>query len=901
MKKAVVALAVVCAAMLSYGSGVLDALMGSLNFATTYYWCGSAESNVLDKANWFLDQNRNQPANAIPGEGDTISACWNGNEVLSFDDDSIAMLTKVSLVSPRDGYTIIDISTNASVTAAIRNWGYSTVIKRGAGTLTLLATGSGSNNSSYLESWRVERGEVVFGPQITDDSTYWLGQLDVWEGARAWLYPGKATTRCSKGICGAGTIAKETTTGKTGKFYVDGNTTKPFSGYLTGNFNLYPCGKCYLTGVTNDFPCGIFYYGGTLGFVKYSGAAGSSLGAGSGRSQTYHNNFTILCLATEEDGPQTTSECSIWDWQAPTAGSGRIVHDAGAFGGVTYAAGTEWDSVFNGYKEIVLTGSNTAECVFRAQMIEKNDHTGRYYLTKRGTGTWTMGNKSANSTTVENRPILAGIGVENGTLKFESIAEAGANCSLGPGTACLGYAYKGPASGAPAEADYAIRLGSTNLAENGVFQYSGFADVLCMTRPIAVAGNGTLANGTDKVFRWYGAKALGALPEGGEKPAANALTLADNGSEKNTLTGLTEEPGAAPLKVVKTGSGRWTLDGELTFTGGVDVREGTLEIANCNYCNWFRFTFVESYYGMHPEFELAPDNWSRIYILLGELGLFDAEGNRVNLGLGKGANHLPDATRPALAEGMAAFGYAGNDHSTQKLVNSFDGDGSTGTYMNRGVVVTQTNEASWVSVVMHLPRRTPQVTSFDYQYYKSFNKAYAPCSPKRVKIEGSMDGLSWFTIKDATELPDATTTTKWLVSGQAFTGPDDVVTNGLPLNTAHAGPTVLPNGLSSVKVGPGARLDILGSPLKVSKLEIGADGMGTLANAILAEDGVIELADFPRDKRALDLPATFENCEGVERLADWTVRSGGRSGRISVIPTEEGLRFLRHGAVLLVR
>jgi autotransporter-associated beta strand protein len=47
---------------------------------------------------------------------------------------------------------------------------------------------------------------------------------------------------------------------------------------------------------------------------------------------------------------------------------------------------------------------------------------------------------------------------------------------------------------------------------------------------------------------------------------------------KITVSNITEEVNAAPLRIAKEGAGDWTLGGTLAFTGGIDVREGTLNV-----------------------------------------------------------------------------------------------------------------------------------------------------------------------------------------------------------------------------------------------------------------------------------------------------------------------------------
>jgi len=207
--------------------------------------------------------------------------------------------------------------------------------------------------------------------------------------------------------------------------------------------------------------------------------------------------------------------------------------------------------------------------------------TGYYYLTKRGSGVWRM-----SATSAANRKALVGIEVAEGTLRFNTLSEADTSCSIGVGNAnAYGYGYCGPVSSAPATVGYTVRLGSPDdLTKEGVLEFTGTGTGLCTTRPIAIVGRGRIknsaANAAGTTFyslRWENFRSVVPPEDASLVPALGTLTF-DGSKGSGWATNITEEAGAAPLRIAKEGTATWNLGGTLGFTGGIDVREGTLAV-----------------------------------------------------------------------------------------------------------------------------------------------------------------------------------------------------------------------------------------------------------------------------------------------------------------------------------
>ena len=551
--------------------------------ATTYYWFGSEADNPLDPGNYHVSESKNSAVlTVLPVAGDIVRVS-NGGYAIKFDDDSAAYLAMLENVAIRkDSSCVIDISTNVILnTHFFYSGGLGTVVKRGAGTLTLTATGDDDYDTSFI----VEEGDLVF-PQSGLTGDKYHGGLVVSNGCNVVLDGGLATAEFTLtmrgGISGDGDVAY-TNTSTVCTLYVGGTTKELFSGVLSGdNLKLKLYGDLMLANSANTFAYGggrlQSNADGTLGFRKFgakSAEATSSFGKLNDIIYLNGGSRTFLNLATEADGAQTGNRI-IRDYSGATT----TTFDGGAYGNFTF------NGQFQAYgaqmRELVLAGNHENACTYQGS-IAKNA-TSMCYLTKRGTGTWVLSSKTDDS----SREAIAGIGVESGTLRFMNLAEQGDACSLGkaPADYLFGYALKDTIANVANsnKVDYAIRLGNVrDLSEEGTLEYAADADGFCTTRKIAVTGRGRLKNsaiksGNHKALSWTGVKSVVPPEDASLVPELSTLTLDGVSTGKCTLTNITEDAGAAPLRIAKEGAGDWTLGGTLAFTGGIDVREGTLNV-----------------------------------------------------------------------------------------------------------------------------------------------------------------------------------------------------------------------------------------------------------------------------------------------------------------------------------
>ena len=358
--------------------------------AVTYYWYGSETDNPLDPGNYHVSASvKSEVLTELPLPGDTIEIVPNGGYSIRFDDDSVAYLASLETIHMRmDTRCVIDVSTNSTVNAALHygGSGYGTVVKRGAGRLTLTATGDYDYHTSFI----VEEGDLVF-PQsgLTSGKTYHHYGLAVSNSCNVVLDGGLATAAftlmMSGGISGDGDVAY-TNTSTVCTLYVGGTTKELFSGVLSGdNLQLWVYGSLMLANSANTFAYGggrlQSNADGTLGFRKFgekSAEATSSFGKLNNIIYLNDGSRTFLNLATEADGAQTGNRI-IRDYSDATT----TTFDGGAYGNFTF------NGQFQAYgaqmRELVLSGDHENACTYQGS-IAKNA-TSMCYLTKRGTGT----------------------------------------------------------------------------------------------------------------------------------------------------------------------------------------------------------------------------------------------------------------------------------------------------------------------------------------------------------------------------------------------------------------------------------------------------------------------------------------------------------------------------------
>ena len=837
-----------------------------------------------------------EEGSGIPSPGDTVVIT--SAVPVAVDDSSIAFVSSLGKIymPSSSGLLMVDISTNATLDCQVSGLedvskeliisDIGTVRKKGPGELYLSVGGtSGTLLSQYYVNWEIESGSLRMPTNsASTTSRLFFGAITVHKGATLFTAkPGR--TRITE-LWGEGMV---TNVADSSTYYLDVyglDRIRPceFGGTIGGGICMYSRGNINLTGTNNTYRGGTWtyyfnegLYRGTTGLRKI-GMSGepSSSGIG-GTLRTRESSGRFLYLG---DGETTDKE-----FQFDESTSCPCEVDAGAFGGVTFTG--KWGEWTDGgtakNSRLVLSGSNTAECVLANEFKARSSYTTR--ITKKGSGTWRLADHALR----KNTGVVA---VQDGTLKFDSIAEKGTVCSLGLST----MLYKDN-SGAAADAnkvDYALMVGGDS-SKTGTLEYAGLDRAFCTTRPLAVAGAGRLRAGKgsgELVF-----KGVFADADGGTLifDAANDATnrLADVADGKDGV-----------LSLAKEGAGVLALAGAQTWSGDLDVREGEL-LVDSHYGYW-RFTMKENAYACTNRYSttgVTSDSGEGKRIFgVSEFALFNADGVRQNSSMsitGEVAASVAAWNVPAtnLPPGYAAYENGSSlsyylNTGDGRLDNLFDGVlGSANTaalavYSEYGIPRLDKPETH-AKVVMRLAEGSDEIQYFDIGNSRKPGANYFGRCLTAYSLEASADGIFWEKVAEDNEAVIPATASSWYGDDNGHT--TLMVNRSVPLAN-----------IASVRVRSGAKLTANGPVAPIRKLVLDEVGAGTIDGFEFAEEGEIEIPELTADG-SFSIALSVENSASFANVTGWSVVSGGKVKRLSVVKTKNGLEFKTPGLKIIVR
>lgn len=651
-------------------------------------------------------------------------------------------------------------------------------------------------------------------------------------------------------------------------------------------------GEQYFTGTENRSQYNQVEGGGVLGGVDFGDVPNpgqSSLGTAELRFLRYG---TFRNIATE---PKTTGR--NFALQGMTDGIGFL--DAGDYGGWTVTS-TVFFARANGdsqqeywrMQRLGFKGDNTNESVFSGVIPMRTLGGTNYtmHITKDGTGTWKF---LENSASVPH----GAFSVKNGTLRFDTLAEMGQQCALGSAT-ILYEDYFGLRNQSKA-VDWAWKLGSENTC--GEMEYIGAKDAWTGGRAAVVdAGGGKLSSsGTGRLF--------GLL--GGVKPLGDAettLTIGGTSTGTNEIGRLTD--GSGKLSLVKEDVGTWTLDGGNDFSGKLQVKEGTLRVRDTTKYSWFRWTIRER--GKDP-------NSQKDGIYVRELGIYDADNKRINGGLRCWTNYVVTVTN-GLPPGKCVYlrsdvsdVKSGDTPSLLPIDGMFDDDTSicagvfgVRAWVNTGKLVRESDPATWIPTMMHLPYGANPAASFDVVRYhgSNYQRTFRVHS-----MEGSVDGLHWDLLTNVThtlnvDYPLSKDYGKegWAISRTVYSAGDAAVhAGGAKIAGRPANPIGALDKVSRVRVDAGATLEGETTAVSIKGLEIDETGAGTIRNCSFASSGVIDIVNHQRGFSG-DLGLVFESCEALENLNGWTLLLDGQPKSGWSVSISGGKLYLRGPGLLIM-
>lgn len=734
-----------------------------------------------------------------------------------------------------------------------------------------------------------DEGSTLYLPQAaTAANTF--APVNLGEGTRLFIQGGKNTT--INGLSGHGVVTNAFNTERILTIGVKGDTTLyEFAGRIDGKIGINSTGRLRLTGVESATSSRLVVLRnsdthngapvcGTLDIMRFgtSGDSCSSIGKPPA-SSTGSVDIRYSGWLTYFGVGETTDRYFAFRYLKDGARAYPNTLDAGPNGGVTFTGTFELAKESGYAARMVLTGSNTSECVLAGPFKDGGD--GTTHITKRGSGVW----RFADNASRNNRN---GFAVEEGTLRFDSIAEKGSVCSLGLATK-LQKPYQGTYT-ADNDEDYAYLLGGATT--NVVFEFTGSRYDGVTTRPIALKGKGgRLKSSSSSDCGGISFSGVSALEEG---DAVKTLYL----SGKNVAGQLGNvSDGKGRLGITKEDFGTWTLFGNQTFSGPLNVEAGKLIVARQRPYTWFKFIVR----GVTGE-----------VFYFNEIGLFDANGNRQNLGLkavydesltlGAYGNNKLDWHE--LGFGEATIGtksliyYYAQDNL--KMDCLFDGNVETCWRTAKTATSGIPNwDGNWVPIVMRLADGANEVSGCDVV-------SWSTQSITAFSLEGSCDGTTWVNLLEKRQGEfDYSKTKKWLSDLSAFPSADGkhIPAEGWRfVGHEPAAGSQLQN-VSAVNVAPGATLKAVGQ-VALNCLTIdAARGNGVVDGFDFAEEGTLQVVSGSAGLRQFTAPLLLANLpEGaLARLKKWKVAVNGVRTAASVSYADGVVTVTRPGGVIVLR
>lgn len=337
--------------------------------------------------------------------------------------------------------------------------------------------------------------------------------------------------------------------------------------------------------------------------------------------------------------------------------------------------------------------------------------------------------------------------------------------------------------------------------------------------------------------------------------AASATAAFKPVAEVETSVGSLSGSGTLEM----SGAGTLNVDGDNSgFTGRMDVKSGTVR-------------FVASHKGVKARYyrflARAIDlDGEHKYCQIGELSLYDALGNRINLGLTQ-----TDVTAVAqMAAGTCVSDkIGGRFYPNATLGKAFDGDKNTSA---EGWAECQSKwEHTWGHVYMRLAEDAPAVWAYD------FTTGPDPVNNWFFNViswsfESSDDGVNW-TVHHLVNETDG----KALVptaAGIGYGGEDGF---GIAVEAA-----TLPPASAVLSVASGAKL-VLPADSSVAQTKLVLDftqgNAGEIVNFRFAESGVLDLTCAEAKPKFVQqaLPITLTDAADVANFANWQVVINGKA------------------------
>ena len=171
--------------------------------------------------------------------------------------------------------------------------------------------------------------------------------------------------------------------------------------------------------------------------------------------------------------------------------------------------------------------------------------------------------------------------------------------------------------------------------------------------------------------------------------------------------------------------------------------------------------------------------------------------------------------------------------------------------------------------------------------------------PGAWTLEGSVDGIHWHELHRIDNALDRNCGmpvglySKRLYKTQSGTAALILCSTNSQQIVGHSTNAANPlSEVASVSVVSNSTLEVVGAALEVGGIVADITSGGTFRNLSFAENGTLDISD--KGSGVVELPISFENCTGVERIAGWSLSVAGEAttkrrisvsgGKVSIVP-----------------
>jgi hypothetical protein len=209
---------------------------------------------------------------------------------------------------------------------------------------------------------------------------------------------------------------------------------------------------------------------------------------------------------------------------------------------------------------------------------------------------------------------------------------------------------------------------------------------------------------------------------------------------------------------------------------------------------------------------------------------------------------------------------------------------------------------------MRFADSAPEIDRYDFSCHfghKTDDAVHCGGNPKAWTLQGSVDGFHWDMlreVRDATavgcEMPARSNNNRFYAAGRNWESDMNTGTNAQVFASRATGASPL-SEIAAVQVVSKATLEATGDALEIGNIVVDIHSGGTFKNFNFAETGTIDINE--NGSGVHELPLSFENCTGIDRIAGWSLNVAGAptakrrisvsGGKVYIVPQGFVLSF----------